>query len=175
MSEVTRTVARERAKTVRMRIRRHHLVFLPLGAVFRVLRAPLLDELGGMQISAADFARQTRDLERIAGLLVLTEVEDFVYGGVQEPSLGDLRIAVDSALDAGIDVCLVSRSPRVAYPAIPGSSVLDDASVIVLPLLTESECLEGRRGSPLARLPEFGLDSTKDEADLLIECIEELG
>lgn len=50
---------------------------------------------------------------------------------VKDPvrALSTAREKVNGLLDAGRSVCLISKAPRMAFPACPGSSLLEDAHV----------------------------------------------
>ena len=70
------------------------------------------------------------DLDRLGGGLFVTGLE---AGAGASPARGVnlslLRAEVLKLLDGGVAVCLLSRSPKIAYPMGPGSSILLDCYV----------------------------------------------
>ena len=68
-----------------------------------------------------------------AGILVLDTMEDFVNSNAVV-SLGALRERVFRDVELGSRMILLSRAPRIAFPAVVGSSLLDDASFAHAPV-----------------------------------------
>ncbi|MFE6964314.1 hypothetical protein ACFVAJ_04315 [Agromyces sp. NPDC057679] len=90
--------------------------------------------------------------------------------------LGEVREQVLSLLDSDRMVCLISRTPRIAFRSVPGSSVLEDAALVTLPPLNDGEVPQpttGRRpaGWPLPAVA-FGDPLS---VGLLSEALAELG
>lgn len=128
-----------RSQEIRLKAKQYKLLFVHLGAVFEVLRGDLTSELGGTRMTAAEFCQTEPDQMQADGLLVLTDVEEFASSTSQgRPTLGRLRQRVTQQLTS-TDVCLLSRVPRIAFPRVPGSSLIDDAKVHCLPLLQPHE------------------------------------
>jgi len=164
-------LAQIRGRHLRERLARHRLVFVQLGSVFDPLRAGILEELGGRQLNAIEFAGSSL----MPGDHVLLGVEDFVKASRGNPTMGQLRSQIMRTLDSGYTVCLVSRSPRMAFPPVPGSSLLEDVAPYLVPLLRRDECIEERRGDPAALLPAIGLDAKSELEPLYQRTLEELG
>jgi hypothetical protein len=83
-------------------------------------------------------------------------------------SLGRLRERVNRDRDNQVRVVLLSRRPRVAYPDVPGSSVLRDAKVMPPP----------RYGADDDHEVEFGFEATEAGTPaevVLAQAIRELG
>lgn len=68
----------------------------------------------------------------------------------KSPTLGLLRERVMDDMAAGGRVALVSAAPRVAYPPVPGSSLLEDAKFVAGPL---APIPEDANAAPEAVLP----------------------
>lgn len=177
MSESIRYAASARAKEIRSRVRRRRLVFVQCGAVFDCLREGIVDELGGTAMSASGFIQSATDAIEANGILILTDLEEFARTDQRTgPSLGQLRERVDAQLDLGTDVCLLSRSPRISFPTVPGSSVIEDASIYTLPLLTPAECPSASPPTDVERiLPEHSLGNASDLTKLFELVLRELG
>ncbi len=88
-------------------------------------------------------------------------------GGGRPHPLGLLRAKTDELLAGGSRVVMLSKYPRIRYPKVPGSSVLEDAKVVHLPLLPEAS------GDPLGRFP--GWRAGDDPVAWLRDVVGELG
>lgn len=175
MTDKITEAARGRAAEARRRLKRFNLVFVQCGAMFDVIRGPLLEELDGTLLKAAAFATGAPIGEESA-LVVLDEVEVFAATGkAQNTTLGALRQKVNELCDSGFKVCLISRMPRNAFAPVAGSSLLDDASVYYMPLLEPQECTEGRHSETGPTLPPVGLSDSCDVGELLRSTVRELG
>ena len=109
-------------------------MFVQLGTAFEPLRAEICDQLRGVCVSVDGrqlWSEQAKDAQTI----IVTDLEQCV----QSDLLGEVREIVLSLLDANKMVCLISRAPRIAFRSVPGSSVLEDAALVTLPLLERSE------------------------------------
>lgn len=139
MKEEIAAAAACRGREIRTKARQYKLLFVQLGAAFDVLRNDLIRELGGTQVSAAEFCETDPEALQVEGLLLLTELEEFAGSiGKGKPTLGTLRKRVTQQLNTS-DVCLVSRAPRIAFPKVPGSSLIEDAKVHCVHLLEVHE------------------------------------
>ncbi|WP_427008695.1 hypothetical protein [Pseudarthrobacter sp. H2] len=98
------------------------------------------------------------------GTLVIDAMEKFVAPAA-DVSLGALRERVFSDVEHGTRVILLSRAPRIAFPAVVGSSLLDDASFAHAPVL---KC-QGAEQFPTCA--EDGADPT----EVLHHTLRELG
>jgi hypothetical protein len=133
------SVASSRGQELRTKIKQYGLVFVQVGAAFEVLRQGLITELGGEALSARELCEIDVETLRDASVVVLTDLEDFSSNsGVGPFTLGNLRQKVTQILNES-DVCLLSRVPRMAYPNVPGSSLIEDAKVHCLPTLEADE------------------------------------
>ncbi|WP_194410043.1 hypothetical protein [Microbacterium cremeum] len=104
------------------------------------------------------------DRERVEGTLLLDNMEDLAVTS-PDVAMGALRERVFADVDAGTRVVLLSRAPRIAYPAVVGSSLLDDASFAHAPVVKSN----GPEGFPAC--VEDGTDPTP----LLRQALSELG
>lgn len=128
-----------RGREIRAKTRQYKLLFVQLGAAFDVLRDDLISELGGTHVTAAEFCETDPDTLQVEGLLLLTGLEEFAGSTARgKPTLGALRQRVTQQLISS-DVCLVSRAPRIAFPKVPGSSLIEDAKVHCVRLLEAHE------------------------------------
>lgn len=162
-----------RSKEIRLKAKQYKLLFVQLGAVFEVLRQDLTLELGGTKMTAAEFCDTEPNELQADGLLLLTDVEEFAGSPRQgRPTLGILRQRVTQQLSL-TDVCLLSRTPRIAFPRVPGSSLIDDAKVHCLPLLEphEQPCEPTPSGS---MIPTVVLGN-QDYAEVFRASLLELG
>lgn len=167
-----RAVARRSAE-LKTRLRRHKLVYVQCGANFSVFRDALLSSVPDVICSAREFADTTYDT---GGTIMLTELEKFAQtGSSAKATLGELRMRVYEELDKGTEVCLLSYAPRSRYFAVPGSSLIEDASVYYIPLLEASEIPVDKRNVPEAVLPTAGLRGCEDLNELFCQSLRELG
>lgn len=128
-----------RGREIRAKTKQYKLLFVQLGAAFDVLRDGLISELGGTHVNAAEFCEADPDTLQVEGLLLLTGLEEFAGSTAKgKPTLGVLRQRVTQQLTSS-DVCLVSRAPRIAFPKVPGSSLIEDAKVHCVRLLEAHE------------------------------------
>lgn len=123
-----------RADIIRRSLARHRLVFLQVGAAFD----PIRDELvAGLGEHTTIESRASWLKSQGSGPLIVTGLENCAASASH--ILGEVRELVFAALDAGRQVCLVSRAPRIAFQSVPGSSILEDAALVTLPLLAKEE------------------------------------
>lgn len=123
-----------RAEIVKRSLTRHRLVFLQMGAVFDPIREVVVASLGEHTTLGA---RSSWLGSAGSAPLVVTGMEH--CAGAAGNVLGEARELVFEVMDAGRQVCLVSRAPRIAYQSVPGSSVLEDSALVTLPLLSRDE------------------------------------
>jgi len=113
---------------------RWNIVFVQLGMAYPTTRqsvAPYMESV----VSASDYISRGE----IAGKLrLVTDVELLIEPGA--PSLGQLRERVIADRDNGVQVVLMSRRPKIAFPIVPGSQVLRDAKLIQPPVYRSGEC-----------------------------------
>lgn len=107
-----------------------------MGAVFDPLRDGICRELRGTR-ATLEQRQEWKALAEPNGTLIITDLERCVDTAAD--ILGEVRAIIFSLLDEGKSVCLLSRAPRLSFRSVPGSSVLEDAALVVLPLLSEVE------------------------------------
>lgn len=170
------TPASDRSKQARLKLKRRGLLFVQLGAVFDALREDFISHLGGLHIAASQLCEAAPGELPDGGIIVVTEFEAMttVGRGTVHP-LGVVRKMVGELMEKGVDVCLVSRSPRIAFPSVPGSSIVEDATVFFLPLLTREECdALGGSGQPGDLMPAVSIGK-HDCAEVFHKALGELG
>ena len=176
MTELIRSAAHARAAEIRRKLKRNKLVFVQCGAAFEVLRAPLLAELDGTLLDSVSFAATADPVDPPTGRVILDNVEAFAADGkAGSATLGALRARVNQLRDDEIDVCLVSRMPKIAFAPVAGSNLLDDAAWHCIPLLNAEECPQEMQASSGAALPALGLGPDPDAPALLRASLGELG
>ncbi|TLM83481.1 hypothetical protein [Pseudarthrobacter sp. NamE5] len=166
-----------RSKQARNKVKRRGLLFIQLGIVFEVLREDFLANLGGRCVTAEELCAGAPTELPQEGILVITDFEVMTAPGRSSSHpLGVLRKVISEVMEVGVDVCLVSRAPRVAFPKVPGSSIIEDASVFHLPLLAAEECesFEGDQKPPGYLLPAVGIEK-RDCAEVFHHSLRELG
>jgi hypothetical protein len=141
-------VCADRAELITKSLTRHRLVFVQMGAVFEPLREGICGELQG-SYSTIERRSDWKTLAESNRTLVVTDLEQCVETAADV--LGEVRAIIFSLLDAGKTVCLLSRAPRISFRSVPGSSVLEDAALVTMPLLHQAEL-----GIPSEEQPEAG-------------------
>lgn len=118
-------------KQIHRKAKQLSVVFLQVGIsnepARRALLASDLTVLG-----VGDYMESKRG--DVDGTLVIDGMEKFVNPAA-DVSLGALRERVFGDVEDGTRVILLSRAPRIAFPAVVGSSLLDDASFAHAPVL----------------------------------------
>jgi hypothetical protein len=143
-------VCAARAELISKSLSRHRLVFVQLGAAFDPLRDGICAQLKGQCVSIDDRSEWNQRLSS-HGTLIVTDLERCVE--MAGDVLGEVRAILFSLLDGGKAVCLLSRAPRLSYRPVPGSSVLEDAALVTLPLLAMSEIQCEPGGCPIPGWP----------------------
>lgn len=116
----------ELAEAVLTALRRRRLVFLQATPLVEQSLATLSvrEEIQVTGLAELDGS------DRSECSLVIVEQFDSLLGDVDPTSsLGRARATANKLLDSGHSICLLSRTPRMAFPRCPGSSLLDDAYV----------------------------------------------
>lgn len=171
MSDELSAALQRRRRQLEATLTRHRLVFLQLGASFRVLRGDLLNTIADTVVGVEDVLAGLD--ERPPCVIAISNLESLSLASKGSDRLSSLRERSLHLLDGGHRVCLVSTAPRIAFGSVPGSSLLEDAALALLDVLEESELgASGDRG-PMWHLPEgsFG----ESNAYLMEEILGELG
>jgi hypothetical protein len=100
----------------------------------------------------------------INGTLVIDEMEALAVS-TPDISMGVLRERVFRDVEDGKRVILLSRAPRVAFPAVVGSSLLDDASFAHAPVV---------KATSVEQMPTC-LEDGANPAEVLCRALKELG
>lgn len=148
---------------LRARAQRHSIVFLQLGAAFEPVRRHLL----ASGLRSQSIAEYVRSRPESPGIVMLTDVEA-AGSALPTVSLSVLRELVDSDIGAGVRFVLISRWPRIAYPDVPGSSLLEDSRYERGPLNSETN------EDPGHVLPACLVDE-RDLAEVFSAALDELG
>ncbi|MFF9565166.1 hypothetical protein ACF1AJ_17605 [Leifsonia sp. NPDC014704] len=107
------------------------ILFLQLGAGHEPARRALLES----GVTVAPLTKYIRDDSPESGTIAISELEMIVQQGL-DSQMGVLRERVFADVTKGLRVVLVSRAPRIAYPPVAGSSLLEDVSLVHAPALT---------------------------------------
>lgn len=106
---------------------RWNIVFVQLGAAYPRAREALVPRMDDV-LSVTEYLAKP---ELGSALRLVTDLEALLEPDA--PTLGQLRERVNADRDAGSRVILLSRSPRIAFPTVPGSQVLLDAKLLAPP------------------------------------------
>ncbi|MFK0248821.1 hypothetical protein ACIQUM_29350 [Amycolatopsis azurea] len=175
MTDLILRAAQRRASVIRKRLGRNKLVFVQCGTIFDVLREPLVTALGGTALDAVTLATGPTPVEPLESPVVITGIEAFAATGkVGKATLGALRERVDELLQ-NANICLISRSPRIAYAPVPGSNLLEDASPFCIPLLDDQERPEKTSHHPSSAHPSISLAENSEIDEIVRNALEELG
>lgn len=146
----------------------YHLILAPAGRAFTHLQQGFSERCDATVTMAdvLDMANPPPD----AALILVTGIEDAdAHWDVGSPNpLGQLRARVSQFLGLGRAVVLSSRYPRLRYPKVAGSSLLEDARLFHPCLRTP-----GATDHRLHALPSW--DPALDEVEYLTELVSELG
>jgi hypothetical protein len=146
---------------LRQKAARHNLLFLQLGAAHEPARRALPD--AGFAVMAVRDC--LADQDDGAELIVVVDRVDELTGPAPDLTMGELREIVFRRMDGGTQFILLSRAPRVAFPAVPGSSLLDDATFVHAPREDMSDH---------SRWPSCRIDNA-DPDEVLHATLRELG
>lgn len=118
-------------REVHGKVKMFNLIFLQLGASNEPARRSLL--ASGVEVQTVkSYLDEGASID--CGTLVIDRMESLT-GRSESSQMGRLREKIFVDLDADIGVILLSRAPRVAFPAVVGSSLLDDASFVHAPAM----------------------------------------
>lgn len=150
---------------LRARADRHSLVFLQLGAAFE----PFRDSLSAGAFELESLTDYANDKSPRVGPIAILDVE---MAGMSAPpvTMSVVRDRVNADIENGAKIVLVSRWPRIAFPDVPGSSILEDARFMHGPLLESSAATE----NPSHILPACR-ERGRDLTELLCEALTEVG
>lgn len=171
MSEPLKAVLQRRAGRLEASLARHRLVFLQLGSSFRVLRSDLLDVIADAVVGVEEVLAGLD--EKSPCTIAICNVESLSVVSNGGGKLSALRERTLHLLDRGHRVCLVSTAPRVAFGSVPGSSLLEDASLALLDVLDEGELDGTEERAPLWHLPEASFG--EPDGNLMEKVLSELG
>lgn len=175
MTDFLRQAAARRTEDLKRAVFRRRLVFVQMGSAFEPMREAILGGMPGGRTNAKDLLKAPEGTLAEPSILV-TSVEEFVSAGWSvNGGLGALREIISARVDSGQDVCLVSRAPRVAFGNIPGSSVLDDAALVTLALLSADECPDGAGQAVGWKLPSVTYGDCPEIIEAFVEILGELG
>lgn len=140
-----------------------NLLFLQLGAAHAPARRALAASPFSC-VSVTAFVQE--DSDPPGAVIVIDGIEVLATSkSEREVTFGILRDRVFGSLARGKRCILLSRSPRAAFPAVPGSSLLDDASFVHGPRDDMSE---------VSRWPSCRLDGEAPES-VLRAALSDLG
>lgn len=139
------------------------IVFLQLGASNEPARRALMASRVEVQ-RVRDYLNS--EDQPFTGTLVIDEMESFTILSAAS-QMGALRERVFKDVESGARVILLSRAPRLAFPAVVGSSLLDDASFVHAPVIKSAgahewpTCIEDGASAPevlCKTLNELGME-----------------
>ncbi|WP_131808070.1 hypothetical protein [Mycolicibacterium elephantis] len=117
--------------TIRRKAEQLSIVFLQLGAGNEPARRALVNSGVAVQRVREYLNKKT---PTDTGTLVIDEIESIALQS-EIGRMGVLRERVFEDVGAGARVILLSRAPRIAFPSVVGSSLLDDASFAHAPII----------------------------------------
>lgn len=150
---------------LRSRAERHSVVFLQLGSAFD----PFRDALLNASFQVETLTAYLNNAEPRIGYVAITEIEE-AGSATPSVSLNLVRERINADVEAGAKFVLVSRRPRIAFPDVPGSSLLEDARFMHGPLLDDEQC-----GSDPAQILPACRYGQRDLSDVMYSALEELG
>lgn len=146
---------------IHQKANRFGVIFLQLGSSNEPARRALMSAQTDTR-SIRDY--MTSDHQAAGGVSIIDAVETLTTAN-SIVSMGALRERVFEHVEAGARVVLLSRSPRIAFPAVVGSSLLDDASFAHAPVVSLKSA---------DRLPTC-IEDGEDPAEVLRRVLRELG
>lgn len=156
----------EALEAIAPKLRRHRLVYVQLGTQFDNLRDDFVRGLGGVRMNASEPLAATMLSFPDKQLLVIDNLE-LLSTASESVRLAPLREAVNGYLDASIDVCLISRIPKIAYPRVLGSSLLDDSASHYMKL--------PRKNNTYVTFAEILESAQSESINVFNTIVEELG
>lgn len=153
--------------SVHSKLSQYPLVLIPSTTAFQ----PLKDEVAALcdeQLTVSAYLEIPASTAHRS--ICVTDLESICTktgGGGRAHPLGLVRAKTEELLAGGSRVAMLSRYPRIRYPRVPGSSVLEDAKVVHLPLLPDAT------GDPLGRFP--GWQPGGDPIRWLLDVLSDLG
>jgi hypothetical protein len=143
------------------RVEQLRVVFLQLGFSNEPARRALM----ASHLTVASVSDYMNSNSGVAvGTVVIDAIEELTVS-TTDVSMGALRARVFSDIEDGIRIILLSRAPRIAFPAVVGSSLLDDASFAHAPVLK----YQGPEQFPTC------VEDGSDPKTVLHEALRELG
>lgn len=146
---------------VHRKVSQFSVVFLQLGASNEPARRVLLES----HVTVASLgAYLAADVTVDTGILLINDMESLTLPSAAA-LMGTLRERVFTDVEGGARVILLSRAPRIAFPSVVGSSLLDDASLAHAPIVKST----GADGWPAC------LEDGTPADELLCRTLTELG
>lgn len=151
---------REWIDGIRQKASQFGVIFLQVGAANKPAREALF--AAGMTTMSTDEYLSTHIQD--PSCILISDIERFSRARVKE-SLGQLRERVLADVTAGFKFILLSTAPRIAFPDVIGSSLLEDARFAHAPRI------RGDDANDFPSCAQFGEDSRK----VLCEVLADLG
>jgi hypothetical protein len=124
---VTDNIYRDWIETLDRRASLHSLLFVQLGAA----QEPARRALEASEFAIMRLGDVTAGLASTRRVIVVDGIEALASARPNSGlTMGVLRDRVFAYLENGTKIILLSRAPRVAFPPVPGSSLLDDSSYV---------------------------------------------
>lgn len=144
---------------VHIQVRRFNLVFVHVGIYNEPARRALSQSSSNV-LMVDDYLDSKKHQ---SDTILLSDLE--VLAGARGSRLGPLRERIFAEIDRDVSVIMLSRSPRAAFPSVPGSSVLADATLVSPPPW---------QGEDYSYWPTCIADSA-NKTEILESSLEELG
>lgn len=149
---------------------RSRLVLTTLGHAHDPIRVALWS-ISEHVLTVSDYL--SRDsLSETPALVVLSDLESLCLDATEYGRLGALRERVNADLDDEINFVMVSRFPRIRYPKVPGSALLEDAKVLFPPL---APIATGTTPDPASILPVYSASDSPQLTTIIEIVLQELG
>lgn len=149
---------------------RHRLILTTLGHAHDPVRTAI-GSLSDHILTVSEYLSQD-PLRSTPALVVLSDLECLCGDTAETGRLGKLRERVSSDLDDNINFVMVSRFPRIRYPKVPGSSLLEDAKILFPPLASPAA---DNTHDPASVLPVYAANESVRLESILRTVLEELG
>lgn len=151
---------------------RFRLILATMGYAHEPFRASI-NSISGQVMSVEGYLSDS-GLADGPSLVVLSNLETVCFDSIESGRLSALRERIASDMDRDINFVLISRFPRARYPAIPGSSLLEDAKMIFAPLAPVN-LSSTAVPDPAAVLPVYSLNQIGDVKPTFRVILDELG